>query len=106
MKTVIKGQNYDFCIVADGTQFYIEAMHPVSFRFSFINNLNAILSAFDININDKKVSESQWLVSEEQCSFFFKKATEFLSSKYSRDCIEQKLNEDRQLGEWENLKRN
>lgn len=70
MKTNIKGQNYNFCIVANGTKFYIEALHLASLRYSFINNLNAILSEFDIGMGDKNVSESQWVVSKRQGRFF------------------------------------
>lgn len=104
MKTIIKGQNYNFCIVADGVKFYIEAIHSASLSFSFINNLNAVLSEFYIGINDKKVSESQWFVSEKQSESFFKKAIKFLSDKTYRDYIERKLDEDKKYGEWENRK--
>ena len=104
MKRMVKGKNYSFSIVADGVQFYIEALHLASSRFSFINNLNVILSVFNINSDDEKVSESQWLVSKQQSRLFFKKAIELLSNKGSRDFVEQKLDEDRLCGEWENFK--
>lgn len=102
MKTVIKGQNYNFCVVADGWRFYIKALHLASFRFSFINNLNSVLSEFNISADDKKVSESQWIISKRQSGVFFKRATRFLLSKSSRNYIEKKLDEDRECGEWEN----
>ncbi len=105
MKTVIKGQNYNFCVVTDRTKFYIEAIHTVSLRFSFINNLNVILSEFDIDIDDKKVSESQWLISERQSGLFFEKSKKFLLNENNRGYIERKLNEDREYGEWENFKK-
>lgn len=105
MKTIIKGQNYKFCIIADGMKFYIKSLHLASLRFSSINNLNAILSEFNISADDKKVSESQWLTSKKQGSLFFKKATKFLLNKSSRDYIERKLDEDRKCGEWENFKK-
>lgn len=102
MKTVIKGQNYNFCLVANGTRFYIEASHRISLRFSFINNLNAILSEFGRDIDDAKVSESQWIVSKKQGKLFFEKAMNFLSDKAYRGYLERKLDEDREYGEWEN----
>jgi hypothetical protein len=105
MKTIIKGQNYNFCIVANRGQFYIEALHLASFRFSFINNLNAILSALNIGIDDKKVSESQWFISKKQSGLFFEKAKKFLLSENNRGYIERKLNEDREYGEWENFQK-
>ena len=104
MKTIIKGQNYNFCVVVDRVKFFIEAIHCASLRFSFINNLNAVLSEFNINIDDKKVSESQWLASEKQNRLFFKRAIKFLSDKVCQNYLERKLDEDRECGEWENRK--
>jgi len=104
MKTIIKGQNYNFCVVADGLRFYIEAIHLFSSRFSFINNLNVVLSEFGVKIDDKRVSESQWATSKRKSSVFFKKATEFLLNDSSRNYIEKKLDEDRECDEWENRK--
>lgn len=103
MKTIIKGQNYNFYVQADGVKFYIKALHLTSLRFSFINNLNAVLSEFNISIDDKRVSESQWFIPKKQSGLFFKEATEFLLSDVSRNYIEQKLDEDRKCGEWENF---
>ncbi len=103
MKTIIKGQNYNFYIIADGIKFYIKALHSASLRFSFINNLNAVLSEFDISVDDKKVSESQWIILKRQSNLLFKKAVGFLSDVNSRNYIEKKLDEDRRCGEWENF---
>lgn len=105
MKTIIHGRNYNFCVVIDGVKFYIKALHFGSFRYSFINNLNAILSEFNIDIDDKKVSESQWFISKEQSNLFLKKTNRFLLNQNSRDYIEKKLDEDREYGEWENLQK-
>ena len=104
MRTVIKGQNYNFHVVANRIRFYIKAIHLVSLRFSFINNLNAILSEFNISIDDKKVSESQWLISKKRGKLFFKKTMKFLSDKTYRGYLEKKLDDDRKYGEWENRK--
>lgn len=103
MKTVIRGKNYNFGIVADGKKFYIKALHLASLRFSFINNLNTILSEFNISVDDKRVSESQWIISGKQSDLFFKKAAQFLLNKNCRNYIERKLDEDRECGEWENF---
>ncbi len=104
MKAIIKGQNYNFCVITGEREFYIEAIHLVSLRFSFINNLNVILSEFNLAIDDKKVSESQWFASEKQSELFSKKTIKFLSDKVYRDYIEKKLDEDRECSEWENSK--
>lgn len=106
MKTVIKGQNYNFCVVANEVQFYIEATHLASLRYSFINNLNTVLSEFNISMDDKKVSDSQWITSKRQSKLFFRKAKGLLSHKDYRDYVEKKLDEDRKCGEWENIKEN
>lgn len=90
--------------MAGGGKFYIEATHRVSFRFSFINNLNAILSALNIGMDDENVSESQWIGYKKQVNVFFREATEVLSSETYRDYIEKELDEDRRCGEWENIK--
>ena len=104
MKTKINGQNYNFCIVADRNKFYIEAVHTGSLRFSFINNLNVILSEFDVGMDDEKISESQWIISEIKNKLFSEKAIKFLSDKICRNYLEEKLEEDRKYGEWENRK--
>jgi hypothetical protein len=104
METIIEGQNYNFYVAADGAEFYIEAIHLASLKFSFINNNNAVLSEFNINIDDKKNSESQWFITARQSKLFFKKAVNFLSDKIYRDYLERKLDEDREYGEWENRK--
>ncbi|MFY9463050.1 MAG: hypothetical protein WAP52_02610 [Candidatus Sungiibacteriota bacterium] len=103
MKIVIKGQNYNFCVVASGTKFYIEVLHFASLRCSFINNLNTILSQFNIGVDDKRASESQWLISKKQSNLIFKKAIMVLSDRSNRDYIEKRLDEDRECGEWENF---
>lgn len=103
MRTVIKGQNYNFFVVADGLKFYIKALHKASCRFSFINNLNTILSEFNIGIDNKMASESQWLIPKKQSDVFFRKPTMLLLNKDSRDYIEKKLDEDRKCSEWENF---
>lgn len=105
MKTIIRGQNYNFYVIADGMKFYIKALHLASLRFSFINNLNEVLSEFDISVDDKKVSESQWLISKKQSGLFFEKAKNFLLNENNRGYIERKLNEDREYGEWENFQK-
>lgn len=104
MKTIIKGQKYNFCVVADRAKFYIEAIHLASLKFSSINNLNVILSEFNIDIDDERVSEPQWFIPARQNKLFFRKAVNFLSDKIYRDYLERKLDEDRKCGEWENSK--
>jgi hypothetical protein len=102
MKTIIRGEKYIFYVVEDGFRFYIKALHLASSRFSFINNLNIVLSEFNIGADNKKGSESQWIISKRQSGGFFKKATGFLLGESNRNYIEKRLDEDRGCGEWEN----
>jgi len=102
----ISGEKYNFGIVSENQEFYIEAEDKLTHRFSFINNLNPILSEFNIKINDRRVSESQWIVLKNQSRTFMNIAKEFLSDKYFRDYLEEKLDEDRICSEWENMKKN
>jgi len=106
MKTLIRGKKYHFYVVADETQFYIEAVHTASLRCSFINNLNSILSEFNIRSDDPRASESQWIMKNRQSSrVFFKKALGLLSNGTYLGYLEDQLDKDREYGEWENHKR-
>ena len=102
MRKVISGKKYRFQIVASKDQFYIEALHFDTSRFSYINNLNPILSAFNVDLNDPKVSDSQWEVSEKLAKLYFKEAIGFLLDRRFRSYVENILDQDRSLGEWEN----
>ncbi|NLI97036.1 hypothetical protein GX441_00055 [bacterium] len=104
MRKVIAGRKYIFTVESSNFSFYIEALEPTTRRFSYINNLNPILSIFNVSIDDPKVSESQWKVKPLTCAFYFQKAISFLSDLDSREYIEGVLDEDRSLGEWEYTK--
>ncbi|PKP56311.1 MAG: hypothetical protein CVT88_01540 [Candidatus Altiarchaeales archaeon HGW-Altiarchaeales-1] len=106
MITNIQGEKYNFEIVAENECFYIKAKHKDTGRFSCINNLNIVLSELCGNmgnINDDKFQDSQWIVSKHEIKNFEKTAKELLSDKSFRDYLEEKLNEDRECGEWENV---
>lgn len=105
MRRFIHGDRYDFCVVANVREFYIQATDKVSLRYSSINNLNPILSELvHDQYNDEKFGDSRWYVSEEGQDFA-KTSVGFLSNEEFRRYIESKLDEDRTLGEWENIKR-
>ena len=109
MKKIINGNKYSFiinCYNCSGNFcFYIEAKHKKNLRHSFINNVNCILSWLDIDdINDNKMSESQWVVTKNEAIKFFRKSYNFLTDDDSREYVERYLDLDRKLGEWENVK--
>ncbi len=104
MKKYITGGKYDFIIKCGEIKcnycFYIEAKHRASFSHSYINNINCILSEFNIDVNDEKVAESQWALTKKEAGEYFIKANNFLNDTYFRKYIEQQLDLDRELGEW------
>ena len=108
MKKLINGRNYKFTIHwfngNDDFCFYIEAKHKRSHRHSFINNVNCILSGLNINdINDNKVSESQWVVTKKEAIKLSHKAYNFLTDDDFREYVERYLDLDREIGEWNKL---
>ncbi len=106
MRRFIHSDRYDFCVVANVREFYIQATDKASLRHSCINNLNPILSELvHEQYNDAKFGDSRWIVSKEEGQELAQTSVEFLSNEKFRRYIESKLDEDRMLGEWENIKR-
>lgn len=102
-KLNIQGKKYDFKIKAGGECFYIKVKHKSTGRFSCINNLNTILSGLGVDMyNDDKYQDSWWILPKNKARKFGKIAKEILFDKKFRDYLEEKLDEDRKCGEWEN----
>lgn len=100
MEKVIGGRKYDFYIVGTGRRFFIKAVCKTSGRYSCINNPNAIISELKITQNDFKYYDSMWTT--KNAYNFYRKIVSFLSDKFSLEYVEDKLDEDRLYGEWEN----
>lgn len=104
---MINGKKYNFEIGLynrDGMFcFFIRAICKSTRRFSCINNLNAILSVFEIDVNDPKVADSMWVVPESVVYKFVGDIQQFLSDLSFLNYLERRLDEDRKLGEWENV---
>lgn len=105
MVSNIHGKKYNFKILAKDKCFYIKAKNKSTRRFSCINNLNTILSELGVNVNDDKFGDSFWIISRKEVRKFGKIARELLSDKTFRDYLEEKLDEDRKCGEWENIEK-
>jgi len=107
MITTIQGMKYNFEIVSQNGGndfcFFIRAMCKSTKRTSCINNLNTILSEFDVEVDDPKYQDSSWVVTKEEAYSLEARGKQFLSSSSFRDYIEGCLDEDRTLGEWENI---
>ena len=104
MKKTINGKNYKFLIsfVKYRNNFYfeIEAIDSQNKTHSFINNVNCILSQFDVDSDDCEKMESQWEVKEKEGKRFFKQGINFISCRSFREYLEKQLDLDQELGEW------
>lgn len=107
MRKLVKGHKYNFLVECSKNNklfgFYIKAISKKTKRYSYINNLNCILSIFGIITEDNKVSESQWIVKEKETSLLFNRAISFLSDVHFNNLLENQLDIDRKLGEWNKL---
>jgi len=107
MTISIQGRKYNFEIVSHNGRkdfcFFIRATCKSTKRTSCINNLNTILSEFNVELDDPKFWDSAWVVTREEAYNLEDKAKQFLSDSSFRDYIESHLDEDRALGEWENI---
>ncbi len=97
---------YDIEIIqqnADDMIFFsIRAICRDSGRYSSINNLNAILSLLDVDVEDQQFEDSTWIVSEKQVDAFSKVVHCALSDESFVDYLEKGIDDDRLEGEWEN----
>jgi len=102
-----QGKKYGFEIVTQHEPpeftFFIKARCKATGRFSYINNLNTILSEFHIEVDDPKVAESIWVVSKCEIGDFINIAKQSFSDSFFLDYLERRLDEDRTEGEWENV---
>lgn len=82
--------------------FNLVAVHKKSLRYSTINTLNTILSWCDIPANDRRENDSDWILSKKEYKRFKKFVIDLFSDDYSISYLENRLDEDRSCGEWEN----
>ena len=103
----IQGNKYNFEIVCqkcgESYQFYIRALCKSTERYSSINNLNTILSELGIDTDDSNFEDSIWIVDQDEAKYFTRVTEEIITDNTYRDYLEHRLDEDRILGEWENI---
>ena len=103
----IQGEKYLFDIVSlkEGqlVSFYIRATCKLTRRTSCVNNLNPILSEFNIDSANQRFAESMWEVSRIEADHFISIVKEIFPSISFLKYLENKLDEDRTVGEWENI---
>ena len=106
MITKISGRRYDFEIETERgrrySTFSVRAISRDSGRYSSINNLNAILSALDIEGDNPKFYDSAWTLTNKETNIFENAIKQSLSSPFFINYLESKLDEDRTCGEWAN----
>jgi len=104
--TEIKGRKYSFEVISENGDkdscFFIKAIDKLTGRYSCINNLNVILSEFNIGIDDPKNEDSMWVLTKEDVRYLRETARQFLLDPSFRNYLERRLDEDRVSGEWEN----
>ena len=107
MTEIVKGKKYYFEFGSEKLKtdclFCIRAICKSNRRASFINNLNTILSEFEIDMDNPKVADSTWVVTYSEAQSLEAITRELLNSASFLDYLEIQLNEDRVLGEWENV---
>lgn len=105
----LKGNKYKFIIQfqkenSDKGYFTVYAVCKKSGRYSTVNNLNFILSIFDIDSDNPHISESSdWFLSDKEFKSYFEIFNSIIGDNESLKMFEKRLVEDRLEGEWENV---
>jgi hypothetical protein len=103
----VKGKRYNFEILSQDNEkdvcFYIRAVCRYTRRTSCINNLNAVLSAFNVNPLKEKYADSMWEIPKSEANRLFSIGRKILRDRIFLNYLEDKLDEDRLEGEWDNV---
>ena len=111
MKTFFEGNKYNFKIICkefneNECYWTLKAICKEMNCYSGINNLNPILSELGIDedvICGRFEDSSLWKVSKREIKKFNKITKSFLTREKYLKYLENKLDEDRGQGEWENV---
>jgi hypothetical protein len=107
MNKLIEGKEYFLEIVYEPYKhkvlFFIKAKNKLNNSYSYINNLNCILSLFEIDLENYLTSESQWYINKNRAKAYLKILIDALNNTDFLTFLEHKLVEDRLCGEWENI---
>lgn len=111
METFFSGNRYNFKIInekinKDEWYWTLKAISKETSHSSGINNLNSILSELGIDLDSmrRRFEDScLWKVSKREMKNFNKIAGSFLTSRKYLKYLENRLEEDRSQGEWENV---
>ncbi|MBI3034881.1 hypothetical protein HYY71_01030 [Candidatus Woesearchaeota archaeon] len=112
MKRFFSGNKYNFEITykqlnKHECSWTLKAICKATNRCSGVNNLNPVLSELGINegiVCGKFEDSFGWKVSIQEMKKFNQIAKSFLTSENYLKYLENKLDEDRGQGEWENVR--
>lgn len=105
METIIKGNRYNYKIFntqlnEENSFFSIKAIHKQSRRSSYITTVNIVLSNLDVNSEEPRFWESDWVVNKKEAMKLSKNAKGLFSNKKYLPFVENYLNFDRKESEW------
>ena len=101
------GITYKFMIIMGTTGrrriFSICAIDKETGHFSSVNNLNTIISLFEVDSEKARYEDSSWNLSSKECEKFRIIAMDAIKDNHFKHYLEEKLDADRNCGEWENI---
>ena len=104
---IINGEKYIYKIddVQLGEQylFILKAIDQINRRASIINTVNPLLSELEINSNNNRFWEPEWIVTKDEVRAFSEKIKNMLTDKKYLEYFEDFLDQDRIESEWENI---
>ena len=97
--------NYKIFIKSYGKEynFAVKAIDKKTHRASWINTLNQLLSELDVNYEEERFAESDWMVTKKELKKLVRTTIELFTDKKYLPYFEGRLDEDRYEGEWENI---
>ncbi|MBI5573675.1 MAG: hypothetical protein HY919_03875 [Elusimicrobia bacterium] len=107
METIVKGNRYNYKILnthldKKNSLFSIKAIHKQSRRSSYITTVNIVLSNLNVNSEEPRFWESDWIVNKKEAKKLIKDAKELFSDNKYLPFVENYLNFDRKESEWGN----
>src|SRR3989338_2611525 len=93
MDELLNGIRYNFIISS-------EPIHKETKRKSFVTNVNALLSLFNVDGEDPRFWENEWILKNKEIKKLIFPAKKYLSDKNFLFYLEDYLDLDRKESEW------
>ena len=105
--TIKSGNKYNYKLllysIGEEYQFSIKAIEKETKRTSFITTINVLLNELNINSQNNRFWESEWLINKKELKIFFKKINKLFIDDSFLSYLENYLDQDRTEGEWETI---